>query len=80
MTFEVDEKYPDVMGRYWYVLCKNDIKGTTVLTVARRMMGGIDVYAQAIYEGGETATVLLKDGFTTIYSGISKSVLTGVTE
>lgn len=69
MTFVKGKAYYDAIGRVWHVLCKNTLlDGTTVLTVARWMVGGPNIYAHAVEDDEIRATVLLDDGFTTIYS------------
>ena len=71
MTFETGKKYKDVMGRIWRPMLITKIKGNvTVMTVVRYFVGGSNVYAHAIDEGDGTATVLLDDGFTTIYDEV----------
>ena len=69
MTFVKGKAYHDATGRVWHVLCRNTLfDGTTVLTVARWMVGGPNIYAHAVVDDEIRATVLLDDGFTTIYS------------
>lgn len=69
MTFEKDGIYRDANGDNWRVLAKNTIKeGVTLLVVAQYIIPGPSIFAQAVVEGdGKTATILLDDGFTTIY-------------
>lgn len=76
MTFEKDGIYRDANGDSWRVLAKNTIKdGTTLLIVAQYIIPGPNRFAQAIVEDdGKTATVLLDEGFTTLYDWDDGSV------
>ena len=69
MTIEKNGIYCDANGDNWRVLAKNTIKdGTTLLIVAQYIIPGPSIFAQAIVEDdGKTATVLLDEGFTTLY-------------
>lgn len=68
MTFEKEKKYRDAVGRIWCVMLMNELGGgTRIMTVVRYFIGGPSVYAHAVDNKDGTATVLLDDGFTTIY-------------
>ena len=69
MTFETGKVYHDAIGRRWWVLCRDHIKDADVLTVARYFFGGPNKYAHAVIDEDDDgkATVLLDNGFTTIY-------------
>ena len=73
MTFEKDKTYPSaVKGRHYYVTMKFRVQDTDCLLVYRVtphvLFGRTSLYYPAIIEpDGKTATVLLDDGFTTIY-------------
>ena len=83
MTFEVGKTYPDVMGRRWEVVRKHrfniEENLQVVLLVRRKTDDGYEYcVADADEDNGETASVLFDDEeFTTIYSGMSRFVLTG---
>ena len=73
MTFEVNKSYPSaVRGRRYYVTMKFRVQDTDCLLVYRDspcvMFGRTSNYYPAMIEpDGKTATVLLNEGFTTIY-------------
>lgn len=73
MTFEKDKTYPSaVVGRHYRVTMKFRVQDTDCLLVYLShigvMFGMTSRYYPAIIEpDGKTATVLLDDGFTTIY-------------
>lgn len=65
MTFVVGNRYSDAIGRRWKVVrSASDSEGNLVLIVRNWRKGLCLAFED--YEG--TATVLLKDGFTTIYA------------
>lgn len=64
MTFEVGRKYYDAIGRKWKVIASvYDSEGNIVLAVRRWDKGVCIAFEE--YDG--VATVLFKEGFTTIY-------------
>lgn len=70
MTFEMGKKYRDAVGRMWRVkkILMNELDGSTrLMNVVRYFIGGPSVYTYAVDNRDGTATVLLDDGFTTIY-------------
>jgi len=69
MSWEKDTKHHDAVGRVWWIIAKANVKGNTVLGVAMRMTGAPNIYAIAVVDPDrpDTASVLLDDGFTTIY-------------
>ncbi len=64
MTFEVGRKYYDAVGRKWKVISSvSDSEGRIVLAVRRWGKGVCIAFEE--YDG--VATVLFKEGFTTLY-------------
>lgn len=69
MTFAAGNRYSDAIGRRWKVVrSASDSEGNLVLIV-RNWKKGLCLAFEDV-EG--TATVLLKDGFTTIYEEAEK--------
>ena len=72
--FEVGGAYYDAIGRKWKVSQKFKVNGQPCLIVyyygsEYTLFGRTSKYRPAIIEdGGNTATVLLDEGFTTIYA------------
>lgn len=71
--FEVGGAYYDAIGRKWKVSQKFKVNGQPCLIVyfctEHILFGRTSNYHPAIIEdGGNTATVLLDEGFTTIYA------------
>lgn len=71
--FEVGGAYYDAVGRKWRVSQKFKVNGQPCLIVYYcsyyTLFGRTSNYHPAIIEdGGNTATVLLDEGFTTIYA------------
>lgn len=72
MTFDVDKTYHSaVKGRGFRVKMKFRVQDTDCLLVyldtLNTMFGRTSHYYPAIVEGDGTATVLMDEGFTTIY-------------
>lgn len=72
MTFDVDKTYPSaVKGRRFRVKMRFRVQDTDCLLVhldsPTVMFGMTSHYFPAIVEGDGTATVLMDEGFTTIY-------------
>ena len=74
MTFEKDKRYPSaVKGRYYRVTMRFRVQDTDCLLVRPDRPGMIfgmtsRYYPAVIEPDGKRATVLLDEGFTTIYA------------
>lgn len=71
--FKVGERYFDAVGRKWEVRQIFNVNGWPCLMLRKRtpatLFGSTNEWRPAIVEdGGKTATVLLDDGFTTLYA------------
>lgn len=66
MTFDKDRGYRDAVGREWWVVCRSTIDGREILTVARWIAGGPNIYAHAVVEVNGRA-VLMDDDSTMIF-------------
>lgn len=71
--FKVGERYSDTIGRKWKVRQVFKVNGQTCLMLSRwtpaTIFGLTNEWHPAIVEDGcKTATILLDEGFTTLYA------------
>lgn len=68
MTFEEQQLYHDAVGRLWEIVQIVRLHPGETLLLLRRHKPITNLWAIAVDNGDDTATIMEKEGFTTIYA------------